>query len=52
MSTSEGVYNAKIALLGNYINSTFVAPGEGHGGASITEQPASQQALLAQPHAA
>jgi adhesin/invasin len=55
MSTvSDGAHVAKIALLGNYMASTFVASYDGHGGTNLVDPPAIQQAGLANPslHAA
>ena len=40
-----------IALLRQYMASSFVIPGNGHGGLLITDPPPSLQPLLAQPHA-
>ena len=44
---------AAIALLGNYMASSFVTAADGHSGTVITEGPqtANQQPLLTQPHA-
>jgi Ca2+-binding RTX toxin-like protein len=38
-------------LLGQFMASTFVTPGDGHSATPITDQPSSQQLLLTQPHA-
>ncbi|GIQ78160.1 C2 family cysteine protease [Bradyrhizobium sp. RD5-C2] len=48
LSVSDGVHAASIALLGNYMASTFVAASDGHGGTSITVHP-DQVATLAPP---
>ena len=37
LSVSDGTHNAKIALLGNYLASTFVASSDGHGGTNIVD---------------
>jgi hypothetical protein len=37
LSVSDGTHNAKIALLGNYLASTFVAPSDGHGGTNVVD---------------
>jgi hypothetical protein len=43
---------ASAALLGQFMASSFVTNGDGHGAAPIADQsPAQQQPLLAQPHA-
>jgi Ca2+-binding RTX toxin-like protein len=39
------------ALLGQFMASTFVTAGDGHGATPIAELPSSQPPLLAQPHA-
>jgi hypothetical protein len=51
LSFTDGTHTAKIALLGNYLASTFVASGDGHGGTSIIDPHAAvnQNGLLAQP---
>ncbi|MBR1201324.1 MULTISPECIES: C2 family cysteine protease [unclassified Bradyrhizobium] len=48
LSVSDGVHAASIALLGNYMASTFVAASDGHGGTAITVH-ADQVATLAPP---
>jgi hypothetical protein len=40
-----------IALLSQYMASSFVTPSDGHGGTMITYPPPNQQPLLTQPHA-
>ena len=49
---SDGTHAAAIALLGNYIASSFVTAADGHGGTLITEaaQSANQQPMLTPPH--
>jgi Ca2+-binding RTX toxin-like protein len=46
-----GIGNANVALLGQFMASSFVAAGDGHGAAPIADMSATQQPLLAQPHA-
>jgi hypothetical protein len=52
LSVSDGGNSAQIALLGNYMASSFVAASDGHGGTQITDPQTSQTLLLAQPLAA
>jgi hypothetical protein len=52
LKVTDGTHGANIALLGNYLASTFVASSDGHGGTSIIDPPATQNSMLAQaPHA-
>jgi hypothetical protein len=51
LSIGHGSHIANIALLGNYMASSFVASSDGHGGTLISDPSVHQQALLAQPHA-
>ena len=49
LSVSDGTHTANIALLGNYMASSFVASSDGHGGTSVVDPPggsASQVPLL------
>jgi autotransporter passenger strand-loop-strand repeat protein len=50
LSVTDGTHTAGIALLGNYLASTFAASSDGHGGTSIIDPhtAANQSALLAQ----
>jgi hypothetical protein len=41
LTVSDGSHTANIALLGNYLASTFVASSDGHGGTNIIDPPAS-----------
>jgi hypothetical protein len=53
LSVTDGTHAANIALLGNYLASTFVTSSDGHGGTSIINQPTSvidQSALVSAPH--
>ena len=38
--TLDGTHTANIALLGNYLASTFVPSSDGHGGTSVVDPPA------------
>ncbi len=52
LSATEGTPSADMALLGNYLASTFVSSGDGFGGTSTVASQAtevSQNTLLAQP---
>jgi hypothetical protein len=40
LTVTDGSHTAKIALLGNYLASTFVASNDGHSGTFITDPPA------------
>ena len=54
LAVSDGTHNANIALLGNYLASTFVASSDGHGGTNIVDpvlSAASQQAVVTPVHA-
>jgi hypothetical protein len=37
LSVSDGAHSANIALLGNYLASTFTAVSDGHGGTAVTD---------------
>jgi hypothetical protein len=37
LTVTDGTHTANIALLGNYLASTFVASSDGHGGTSIVD---------------
>ena len=50
LSVTDGTHTVNIALLGNYLASTFVASSDGHGGTNIIEHtPTGQTSPLAQP---
>jgi hypothetical protein len=52
LSVTDGTHSANIALLGNYLASTFVASSDGHGGTSVVDLPAAsvdQNAPLSPP---
>lgn len=51
-TASDGLHAASPALLGQFMASSFVTAGDGHGVTPIADQQATQQQpLLAQPHA-
>ena len=52
LTVSDGVHNANIALLSNYVASVFVAQSDGHGGTSVVDPPAlgGVQPLITPPH--
>jgi Ca2+-binding RTX toxin-like protein len=49
LNSAVGIPN--VALLSQFMASSFVTAGDGHGGSPITDAPSSQPPLLAQPHA-
>jgi hypothetical protein len=50
LAVTDGTHIANIALLGNYLASTFVASSDGHGGTNIVDQASTDQtSLVAQP---
>ena len=51
LSVTDSTHTANIALLGNYMASSFVPSSDGHGGTLITDPPSNQQPLLTLPHA-
>jgi hypothetical protein len=54
LSVTDGTHSANIALLGNYLASTFVASSDGHGGSSLITQSTAmtdQSPFLSQPRA-
>jgi hypothetical protein len=42
LTVQDGAHTINIALLGNYLSSTFVATNDGHGGTSVVDPPANQ----------
>jgi hypothetical protein len=50
LSANDGSHNANIALLGQYMASSFVMASDGHGGTLITDPPSSQTQILSQSH--
>jgi hypothetical protein len=53
LMVTDGAHTANIALIGNYLASTFVASSDGHGGTNVIDPPAAltQPTLTAVPHA-
>src|SRR5581483_10567212 len=52
LTLTDGTHSANIALLGNYIASTFVTSSDGHGGTYVVDPSAlNQSTTLATPHA-
>jgi plastocyanin len=51
LTANDGSHHASIALLGQYMASSFAASSDGHGGTLITDPPPSQQSLVSHPHA-
>ena len=52
LTVTDGTHVANIALLGNYMASTFVTASDGHGGTLIAEgAQTAQPSLLTHPHA-
>ena len=49
LTVTDGSHTANIALLGNYLASTFVASSDGHGGTLVVDPPLVQQTVLTQP---
>jgi Bacterial Ig-like domain len=50
LKVTEGASSVNIALLGNYLASSFVASSDGHGGTLVTDPPPSTPSLLAHAH--
>ena len=54
LTVTDGMHKASIALIGNYLASSFVPSSDGHGATLITDpltNSSSHQLLLASPHA-
>jgi hypothetical protein len=51
LTVTDDMRNATIALLGNYLASTFVTSSDGHGGTNIIDPTTTAQQLLSNPHA-
>ncbi|MGY4318352.1 hypothetical protein [Bradyrhizobium sp. JR3.5] len=49
LTVTDGTVTASIALLGNYMASTFTTSSDGHGGTLVVDPPATQVSQLAQP---
>ena len=52
LSVTDGVHTANIALLGNYLASTFTTSSNGHGGTLVVDPPANSNSLLSPPQSA
>jgi VCBS repeat-containing protein len=50
LGVTDSSHTANIALIGNYVASSFVAASDGHGGTLITESPIASQTLIGQPY--
>jgi Ca2+-binding RTX toxin-like protein len=50
-AASEGAHAANLAVLAQFMASSFVTAGDAHGTTPITDQASNQQPLLTQPHA-
>jgi hypothetical protein len=46
LTVTDGLHSSNIALLGNYLASTFVASSDGHGGTNVTDPPLSPSHAL------
>lgn len=44
LTVTDGAHTANVALLGNYLASTFVASSDGHGGTSVIQVPSQSSA--------
>ena len=52
VTPADGAHAASLALLGQFMASSFVTAGDGHGGTPLADPASSQQQpLLTQPHA-
>ena len=51
LTVTAGANSISIALLGNYMASSFALSSDGHGGTLISDPPPASQAQLTQPHA-
>jgi hypothetical protein len=51
VTPTDGSHAASPALLGQFMASSFVTAGDGHGATPIADPLPSQQPLLTQPHA-
>jgi hypothetical protein len=50
LAVTEGASTINIALLGNYMASSFAASNDGHGGTVVSEPPLSESQFLTHPH--
>jgi len=54
LTVTDGTHTGNVALIGNYLASTFVASSDGHGGTNVIDPPLAtiaQQVSLAPTHA-
>ena len=51
VTPTDGSSSANLAVLGQFMASSFVTAGDAPGTTPITDQPSNQQPLLTQPHA-
>jgi hypothetical protein len=51
LTASDGLHAQSVALLAQYMASSFVMAGSGHGGTLSTEPPSNQELVLTHPHA-
>jgi hypothetical protein len=51
LTVSDGFHAQSVALVGQYVVSSFVMTRDGHGGTFVTDPPPNQQQFLSQPHA-
>jgi choice-of-anchor A domain-containing protein len=50
LTVSDGAHTANLALLGQYMASSFAVASDGHGGTLISDPPPSQQQVVTHPH--
>jgi hypothetical protein len=50
LTVTDGSHTANIALLGNYIASTFTVSSDGHGGTFVVDPPTGGSGVLGNPH--
>jgi hypothetical protein len=50
LSANDGSHNANLALLGQFMASSFVMASDGHDGTLITDPPLGQAQVLSQSH--
>src|SRR5262249_47669902 len=51
LTVTDGSHTANIALLGNYMASTFVTSSDGHGGTNVVNPSAAETSLTVSPPA-
>jgi hypothetical protein len=50
LTVTDGSHTANIALLGNYLASTFTVSNDGHGGTFVVDPPVGRGGVLGIPH--